>query len=118
MTDLSTRVAALSGPDRAVDAEIAEAIGWLYAPICPELDCHGIDRSQLFRSIRSTALCPRFTASLDAAMTLLPSHGAFVLTAHSKTSLARVVAPGKKGVEVAATPALALCAAALKARGL
>ena len=27
MTDLSTRVAALSGPDRAVDAEIAEAIG-------------------------------------------------------------------------------------------
>ena len=32
-TDLSTRVSALSGPDRAVDAEIAEAIGWLDAQI-------------------------------------------------------------------------------------
>ena len=115
MTDLSTRVAALSGPDRAVDAEIAEAIGWLYAPICPELDCHGIDRSQLFRSIRSTALCPRFTASLDAAMTQaegMSNHQIWCLWNEALTMCSKNEGDLLKDV------ARYFTAAALKARGL
>jgi hypothetical protein len=64
---------------------------------------------------------PRYTASLDAAMTLVPEGLSVKLYAHPGESHADVYSlHPSKGLlgegEQAATPALALCAAALRAR--
>lgn len=69
MTSLIKRLEALTGPSREVDAEIATAIGWKSVPwefsgkrgltwYAPDLEVH--------------YECPRFTGSIDAAMTLTP----------------------------------------------
>lgn len=103
---LAERVEALTGPDREVDALIAgtEAATAIW---------HSEDET------------PLYTASLDAAMTLVPE-GWYVHRLHQWVAdnftwscdlakkdmrLARPVS-----VEDCATPALALCAAALRAR--
>jgi len=99
MQSLSDRVAALSGPDREVDAEIMRVV----------------------KTAKFVAPC--YTASLDHAMTLVPEgFDRWAVTARNSAVCAR-----SDGVEYqvrlldwvfAATPALALCAAALRARGL
>lgn len=110
---LAERVEALSGPDREVDAKIADAIHW-DDPIVYEDD-------------------PRllaFTASLDAAMTLVPE-GWNWMAGNRDQPLARAYVnngelafvgagmrrnPNRQWYETtAATPALALTAAALRA---
>lgn len=121
MTDLSTRV--LQGASRELDAEIALTLG-----IVKERDgnCfyghrnHSVmvlERDFYAHEGNSPEL-PHFTGSLDAAMTLVPEE-------HRQNWLAGWALDGSGTATVgqdrpvyAATPALALCAAALKARGL
>jgi hypothetical protein len=120
LSDLISRVEKLTGPDREVDAAIWEATeanqdyksihhygGDLvirYYPGPPEPTYHRL---------------PRFTASLDAAMTLVPEGRGWVLKSVARTCEARI--SGEDGTPrfigaSAATPALALAAAALRAR--
>ena len=111
---LSARVEALEGPERGIDAQIHFAV-----------------REGIGCGMAQDA--PRYTASLDAAMSLVPQGCGWIagwgqvlpdepmggahITAHSVFAgydvANDVIAEGE-----AVTPALALCAAALKARGL
>lgn len=107
--ELIERIEGASGPDRAID----------FAILClvdPRASKTGILPGD-----------PKFTASLDAAMTLLPGDdwewSLEVQAGHlPDDDLERMIAIVKVGdpscgwESTAATPALALCAAALKAR--
>ena len=116
---LSSRISSLTGPDRAVDAEVARAI-------------HGY---------RADGSVPEFTASLDAAMSAVPEgwrcgfeqagrfDGSDVVEAWCwpfESSFEPDWRNGDEGYRgapdacraTAPTPALALLAAALEARGL
>ena len=106
---LALRVEALSGPERHVDADIAEALGW-----------HQYSGANWIGPLGQIAV-PSYTVSLDAAMTLVPKGWAWSVldrrtTGYSKpngqcwTKEDRSTLHGD-----AATPALALCAAALRA---
>ena len=125
LVKLAERAEAASGPDRELDREIAVAVGhpWDYAA---DWGSRGHERPVAFP----------YTASIDAAMMLVPP--AYRLTSlaeydtsmgeqlagrwtvglvprehsHLKTYEQRVSAMGRAE---AATPALALCAAALRA---
>ena len=63
--DLAARVEAASGPDRELDAEVALAIGWT--------DISGAGFVGIWeRPYGGMIKLPAFTASLDAAMMLVP----------------------------------------------
>jgi len=111
---LAERVEKLIGPDREVDAEIADAVHW-DDPITFSDDAR---------------LLP-YTASLDAAMTLVPEGWNWMAGNRNQptarayvnngelhfTGAAARKNPAQQWHEVvAATPALALTAAALRAR--
>jgi hypothetical protein len=106
MTDLTTladRVEKLEAGDREVDADI-------YVAAVP-----GRHNTDALSCIGSVAFwVPAYTSSLDAAMTLLPSDCWWVLekVALAPGLFAEVVDHKAK----AATPALALTAACLRAR--
>ena len=135
---LSDRVEQLDGPCRVVDAEVLCALGthvlekrgrdrkaWWYL-------VGGADYDRLdpdgYRSQWNGV--PAYTASLDAAMSLVPEGWTYVSlevcakgkpTQHCRASVERLVGPDEIDERVAGyapTPALALCAAALRARGL
>ena len=107
MLELIERIEALEGPDREVDALIwfeciGKADGWEY---------DGHQRKP-------------YTASLDAAMTLVPegwsglfgfqgTHDYIEERGHAHI---QTIVGEKEACAEAATPALALCAAALRAR--
>jgi hypothetical protein len=57
---------------------------------------------------------PEYTASLDAALTLVPDNTPWMLTRYSNATIWAEV--GEEWQHQGATPALALCIAALKAR--
>lgn len=103
MTKLSERVERLEGPDREIDRAIAEAIGigWYYSQGNPEF---------------------RYTASLDAAMSLVPEGYSWILYSDGSCEVGPTPIAGSmmdaEFTADAATPAIALCAAALKSRGL
>lgn len=70
---LADRVEKLTGPDRVVDALIADAIRW-WPEGFNRIDYFGRDRR---RNDKASPLpekidCPQWSASLDAAMTLVP----------------------------------------------
>ena len=102
LNELAARVEALSGPCREIDAMIwratvRDAIHW------------GDDAAM------------RFTASLDAAMSLVPDDAMWRLGhdgegADPSQFLAVIVGMTERWWALAATPALALTAAALRAR--
>lgn len=115
---LADRVEALEGPDREVDAEIAVhifgadavrkgGVGWpegaLVVPCYP-----------------GWRLLPNYTASIDAAATLVPENAGWCISVNGRVMgkaiqpQAHVLHNGSKFIS-AATPALALCAAALRA---
>lgn len=126
MQDLIKRIEAAEGPDRESDAEIALAKGWVrrdnsddwfYPPSSPVLH----HKSEL----------PNFTSSIDEAMTLVPEGWRVQLSDWDDDHLrsigpwqAILTAPGARQLvsewsprcDHASTPALALCAAALRAR--
>lgn len=142
---LIERIESADGPDRELDAEIAVAIryfpqnvGFVWKndlePNCPE-----IGRVTCVTSLGTGGphyAAPRYTASIDAALTLVPEGWRPYSADMSIAGRTRFVIEGPKtqwatddagekcaGADwytqgVASTPALALCAAALKARGL
>lgn len=131
---LSTRVAAASGPSRELDAEIWRAVKqsmhdrvyWTAAmgkptplPPWPEILASGLG----IAATRTHA--PRYTESLDAAMTLVPD-GLYWLVGKGRSRPNEPLYDAQvfdekrmcKEEQSETNAALALCAAALKARGL
>jgi hypothetical protein len=134
MTDSTTLLALAercedaAGPDRELDVAIARALDWkpLYRddyskwwPPAAVADARERKRSILHHP---TQPLPMFTASLDAAVTLVPDGCDWHVQANPSVGAcwASVGGPIKQrissDVRKAATPALALCAAALRAR--
>jgi hypothetical protein len=110
---LAERCEKATGPDRELDAEIARAIGW--TNVSPVGHGHvGHCPNHFFGSV------PLHTASLDAAMTLVPEGEQWNVASYpwaEHTHKAAAWVGNKRGPVIgAATPALALCAAALRAR--
>ncbi len=115
MTDLIARLEGLSAPDRGIDLDL-----WW--------ECkanRGSSNAPMPEDYRKSNLrmndAPRYTASLDAAMTLVPE-GCDVSVNNSggraKMCWADVhpILRSPKIRAIAATPAIALCIAALRAR--
>lgn len=126
LEQLALRVEAATGPDRELDAGIAVAIGGKSVDIHADGDIGWVNFEVGRRPLRS------YTGSLDAAMTLKPDE--WFISGASEQEDGRFCfalfprRPDDLGVPrtfeahsalvaraVAATPALALCAAALRA---
>lgn len=125
MTDLAKladRIERAEGPSRELDAEIALAAGWTERvhgnPSFKVRSCQDPTGKQYQHGL--VAWAPRYTASIDAAMTLVPEPAEWTLSVvNDEPCLVTIPAPGTMGDAIhtlAATPALALCAAALRAR--
>lgn len=96
-----------SEPDRALNAELLRQLGWTQ------------DGRDAFSPDGSRALSvPDYLGSLDAAMTLVPNGLHWSVGFDTQGNRALISKSGSMKVETgkAATPALALCAAALRAR--
>jgi hypothetical protein len=116
---LARRVEEAAGADRALDAEIHEAVTTFPARIGGP-GWH--DGALVVPAFPGWIPLPAYTASLDAAMSLVPDKWGTTLdikASDRNRCEARLWFDGE-GVRpvrgVAATPALALCAAALRAR--
>jgi len=128
---LIDRVEAAEGPDRGLDREIARVQIHRILAGMGEVSAEGIAKSMA--SARLDEDLDAYTASLDAALTLVPEGWGV-----DRAGWQSITAPGHAGFELwqyrqnangdwrhgsderivkgnAATPALALCAAALKA---
>jgi len=117
---LAERCERAQGPDRELDAEIAEARGAVPAGAFrmygfPEKAVWGLDAYNTWKA-------PAYTASLDDALTLVPEGWHVGLwvdpdgTARVRMGNGeRVIYAGSPQANCA-TPALALCAASLRAR--
>lgn len=103
LEELAARVEAATGPDRELDGAIGRAVGATPLMMC---DTGNVE---IFAS---------FTASLDAALTLVPE-GWFWQVGQGNHAWAAVyenpIAPSMRVDPIAATPALALCSASLQA---
>jgi hypothetical protein len=117
---LAERVEGASGPDWRLDEQIAEALGWYWRKET-RLGLNGRTPGRMVwrKPNGAKAPLPKFTASLDAAMTLVPEEVYIKLVGPAgKTHSARL--DGKRlymgQVGIAATFPLALTAAALRAR--
>lgn len=120
MEDLIKRLEAATGPSRELDAEIVRLVaGW------KRIDSPGgadwIDPRGYEQCDRDV---PHYTASIDAALTLVPEHWSATISTHPNNigTFARVYNDGMKtepafNVHGNRPPAIALCIAALKARG-
>ena len=105
LSDLIAWIEAASGPDRAIDWAIHLRDG--------------------LEGVGMYGAHPAYTTSIDAALTLVPEGYAYTIyggdpNRKDSASLGRIPNPGElmadDYVGEGATPALALCAAALKAR--
>ncbi len=111
---LAERVEQASEASRPLDADVALTQGW-----------HELPGDNWIGPLGQIAV-PAYTASLDAAMTLVPEGCGFLLTATSHERWAQIVRESKlddgtpliggMASSKAATPALALTAACLRAR--
>ena len=110
MTDILSRLSAAAGPSRELDAEIALANGWT----------HNIYDRPTFKdpSGQPHALPPRYTESIDAALTLVLERAGWKLASWFKDGYAAdihlpngVITRGE-----GTTPAIALVIACLKAK--
>jgi len=112
---LADEVAAATGPDTVLDAAI-----WVHLPEqAAHAWKHGGDKFKHARQIAGCAFVPLYTASIDAAMTLVPAHDVgWRMDWSGRRAIVRIGFGGfPETIEAwAATPALALCAAALRAR--
>jgi hypothetical protein len=111
---LADRCKTATGPDRDLDCAIAAAVGWREIEL-PHGSRYCISPDGRECSHGLIAYAPRFTASLDAAMTLVPEGWWWVADGHARASLFREDAADQI-ISKAATPSLALCSAALRAR--
>ena len=131
LKELIAKLEAAPEGSRELDAEIVVAINWRPAWCTASKGGLWIDRSSGLRdpAVRLNALgrrsignppigaYPKFSSSLDAALTLVPEGCAFQVGCEIDfTPVARVWGHDIHTDEFAATPALALCIAALKSR--
>lgn len=116
---LAARCEKASGPDRELDATIAPLTGLTVVD-----EGHPIGR-MCYDDIGAAHLMPRYTVSLDAAMTLIGSDAYWRLGNDGEgpdvSAFKATVTSGDGPTltfhdALATTPALALCAAALRAR--
>lgn len=130
LIELAERVEAATGPDRELDKAIAEhALGW-QPPVkngsCgPNYSGRGAYEWHDAAGEANGFYVPSYTASLDAAMSLVPEGWWVTLTTDggARASLHNhewlMAAHGRNPARgMAATPALALTAAALRARSV
>jgi hypothetical protein len=103
LMELAARCEAATGPDRELDFDI-------YDECFPTLPRSGCLRANLIEHHIKT-----YTASLDAALTLVPEGYVFGVARTYGYCSAEV---GGRNPSKAANPALALCAAALRARSV
>jgi hypothetical protein len=113
MRELIERLEKAEGPDRVLDQDVWHALG-----LCQPVRING--------EIAGCAdyHAPRFTASLDSALSLVPEGWLWQVLGHGEHSNALVQAPydiagddlAKFKATVASSPAIALVIAALKAR--
>lgn len=114
---LSERVEQLEGPDREIDRAIKQAFDhdWDYSTDWNYWDA-------LKRETVSRPVAKPYTASLDAAMSLVPEGYSWILYSDGSCEVGPTPIAGSmmdaEFTADAATPAIALCAATLKARGL
>lgn len=135
LVGLAERVEALDGPSREVDAEIFRAIG---APVpfqfANKLVVLTFDEAEQcyfapIGDMRVRYEPPAYTASLDAVMTLVPEGWGWLVSQPTEKAIASgllkqrtpVLSEVQYGCDLrfavaAATPALALCVAALRSR--
>ena len=132
MSDLITRLEAATGPDRELDAAIFTAVyhdkvpspivesgyGWRY-----DKGHWWLATGEDARTPPKCVFPPRFTASIDAALTLVPEgwrwHSYHWRRKDEPKIMSLVTNEPHVGIAhgKAATPALAICIAALRARG-
>ena len=119
---LAERCERASGPDPELDAEIQVRLfkDPAYKFPAPVLNRKPMNWQEACGRFRwngggGSNPWPRYTKSLDAAVTLVPEGSAFVLWSRSIGGKA-VADIDAEHVGKATTPALALCAAALRAR--
>lgn len=127
MTDeLIARLESADGPSRELDWAIAESLGWTRRQVGQVIACYAPSDPHM------KAGAPRYTASIDAALTLVPEgwqHGYATIPSgdilRAETHHAQAYVDGSEMQDFtkyfraeAATPALAIAAAALKARGV
>lgn len=115
---LISRVEAAMGPDRELDEAIFSALGW--SPVPNPTNAMGLlGRWQREGAMTGHEGAPRYTAYLDAALRLLPDGHFWALTMRGENRggfSACCQCDGPLTWIDAATPALALCAAALRSR--
>jgi len=129
-SSLIEKLQTATGPDRALDREIAEAVGWerKYEWRYSEIRYWRLGDMSWTREDKDHP--PHYTESLDAAMTLMPpesawavSHGDPDPSGYPRPYRATVMPPFSQKQMCDATecheiPAIALCIAALKVRGI
>lgn len=121
MKDLIERLEAATGPAHDLDGEIALALGWTYQKMKG-------DQRAYFRRPGETAYYnrsepPRYTSSIDAALTLVPKGHWWTIEADAAwvrwlTANDVDTAQAHFNHRDGSSTALALCIAALKARCL
>ncbi len=120
---LSERIEKLDGPCREIDQLIAKARGW-EPSVLTKIHQRPIETSQWFYGNKFMGGLPCFTASVDAAMGLVPEGMAWTLDGGDTSCLCsaeigKVPARGRllnpEWVGEGTTPALAICAAAVRA---
>lgn len=124
MTSLIERIEAATGPDWELDAEIAALLGWKKLPNPGSMG--GLIDMWINPSGKNERWnVPPYTSSIDAALTLLPGDAMWRLGHDGKGPdpsefLCEIVSGPecRNYCAIAPTAALALCAAALRARGV
>jgi hypothetical protein len=125
MLALAERVEQATGPDRELDAAIAVAVrwrweGWRKGDLAIEEADARSGMAYVADQVRNSTnsiwrLLPAYTASIDAAMTLVPEGEDYAIERVGGEHWCSVDANGERQPCVgAATPALALSAAALR----
>lgn len=142
-TELIAALEKADAPSRELDAEIAVAFGWgrqssHYLNINGATESHTLwlrpgstskDLGELIDEMREAgatnalmpdSLPPRYTSSIDAALSLVPEGWRFVRFEHPRSDepcLAALVAPDGFAKGKAQTPAIAIVIACLRAQG-
>ena len=110
---LITRLEAATGPNRDLDAWIAICAG--IAPPVAFRPCVSLDPGTFGIGAYEIWVAPTYTASLDAALTLVPEDYDWII-GRTNGGLTIHACCGGTEEHFGDTPAIALCIAALKAR--
>lgn len=123
LLDLAERCERATGPDRELDYEIAAAVNlWLAEQAYSRVpgDNGWYSETPFIKGANKVAPSSDYTASIDAAMTLVPEGLHWVLKSSDPKAVARIGGWKTGNYRIigadAATRTLALCAAALRAR--